>query len=65
MSAWATPPWAGSSEDVDIAGEFHEAAMKFTTPANVKPMRVVVDGGNGMGGPDGGPLFDSSRRSTL
>jgi phosphomannomutase len=49
---------SGSAEDVDISGEFHEAAMKFIDPANVKPMKVVVDGGNGMGGPMVGPLLD-------
>jgi phosphomannomutase len=51
-------PGGGSAEDVDISGEFHEAAMKFIDPANVKPMKVVVDGGNGMGGPMVGPLLD-------
>src|SRR4051812_49822816 len=51
-------PGGGSSEDVDIAGEFHEAAMKFIDPSNVKPMKVVVDGGNGMGGGMGGPPLD-------
>jgi phosphomannomutase len=51
-------PGGGSSEDVDIAGEFHEAAMKFIDPSNVKPMKVVVDGGNGMGGVMVGPLLD-------
>jgi phosphomannomutase len=51
-------PGGGSSEDVDIAPEFHEAAMKFIDPANVKPMKVVVDGGNGMGGRMVGPLLD-------
>jgi phosphomannomutase len=48
----------GSVEEVDVYGEFHEAAMKFIDPANVKPMKVVVDGGNGMGGPMVGPLLD-------
>jgi phosphomannomutase len=52
------PPARGSSEDVDIYPEFHEAAMKFIDPSNVKPMKVVVDGGNGMGGPMVGPLLD-------
>jgi phosphomannomutase len=51
-------PGGGSSEDVGIASEFHEAAMKFIDPANVKPMKVVVDGGNGMGGVMVGPLLD-------
>jgi phosphomannomutase len=49
---------SGSAEDVDIYGEFHESAMKFIDPSNVKPMKVVVDGGNGMGGPMVGPLLD-------
>jgi phosphomannomutase len=52
------PPGGGSFEDVDIAPEFHEAAMKFIDPSNVKPMKVVVDGGNGMGGVMVGPLLD-------
>jgi phosphomannomutase len=51
-------PSGGSAEEVDIDGEFHDAAMRFIDPANVKPMKVVVDGGNGMGGPMVGPLLD-------
>src|SRR4051812_48117596 len=51
-------PGGGDVEEVDIAGDFHEAAMKLIDPANVKPMKVVVDGGNGMGGPMVGPLLD-------
>src|SRR3954467_11367466 len=57
-SGMGDPPGGGDAEDVDIAAEFHEAAMKFIDPANVKPMKVVVDGGNGMGGPMVGPLLD-------
>jgi phosphomannomutase len=52
------PPTRGSSEDVDVYAEFHEAALKFIDPANVKPLKVVVDGGNGMAGPMVGPLLD-------
>ncbi|HEX2105026.1 MAG TPA: phosphomannomutase/phosphoglucomutase [Solirubrobacteraceae bacterium] len=52
------PAGAGSAEDVDIYLEFHEGAMRFIDPANVKPMKVVVDGGNGMAGPMVGPLLD-------
>src|SRR3954453_13582092 len=57
-SGMGDPPGGGDAEDVDIAAEFHEAAMKFIDPSNVKPMKVVVDGGNGMGGPMVGPLLD-------
>jgi phosphomannomutase len=47
----------GTVEEVDIYDEFHAAALRFIDPANVKPLRVVVDGGNGMAGPMVGPLL--------
>jgi phosphomannomutase len=50
----ATP---GSSEEVDLYDEFQAAALKFIDPAKVKPLKVVVDGGNGMAGPMVGPLL--------
>jgi phosphomannomutase len=49
---------AGSVEEVDVYAEFHDAALRFIDPANVKPMRVVVDGGNGMAGPMVGPVLE-------
>jgi len=52
------PPGGGSYEDVDIAPEFREAAIKFIEPSNVKPMKVVCDGGNGMAGVMVGPLLE-------
>jgi phosphomannomutase len=52
------PPGGGSVEDVDIADEFREAALRFIDPGAVKPLRVVVDGGNGMAGPMVGPLLE-------
>jgi phosphomannomutase len=51
-------PGGGSCERVEIYAEFHDAAMKFIDPGNVKPLKVVVDGGNGMAGPMVGPLLD-------
>jgi phosphomannomutase len=51
-------PGGGSCEEVDIAEDFRAAALKFIDPAAVKPMRVVVDGGNGMAGPMVGPLLE-------
>jgi phosphomannomutase len=45
-------------EEVDIAPEFREAAMAFIDPSNVRPMKVVVDGGNGMAGRMAGPLLE-------
>jgi phosphomannomutase len=49
---------SGSSEDVDVYSEFQEAAMRFIDPEKVKPLKVVVDGGNGMAGPMVGPLLE-------
>ncbi|HEY7952939.1 MAG TPA: phosphomannomutase/phosphoglucomutase [Solirubrobacteraceae bacterium] len=48
----------GSVEEVELYGEFQEAALKFIDPAVVKPLKVVVDGGNGMAGPMVGPLLE-------
>src|SRR5919201_3434552 len=37
-------PGGGSVEEVDVADEFHAAAMRFIDPRAVAPMKVVVDG---------------------
>jgi phosphomannomutase len=52
------PPGGGSVEEVDIIDDFHEAALRFIEPDEVEPLRVVVDGGNGMAGPMVGPLLE-------
>jgi phosphomannomutase len=52
------PPGGGSVEDVDVYEEFQAAALRFIKPERVKPLRVVVDGGNGMAGPMVGPLLE-------
>jgi phosphomannomutase len=52
-------PGGGSTEDVDVWDAFHAHALSFIDPANVKPMKVVVDGGNGMGGPMVGPILET------
>ncbi len=51
------PPGGGTSEVVDIWSKFQNAALAFIDPAVVKPLKVVVDGGNGMAGPMVGPLL--------
>jgi phosphomannomutase len=51
-------PGGGSAEEVDLYDEFQAAALRFIDPANVKPLKVVVDGGNGMAGPMVGPLLE-------
>jgi phosphomannomutase len=51
-------PSGGSFEEVDVADDFHAAVLEFIDPGKVAPMRVVVDGGNGMAGPMVGPLLE-------
>jgi phosphomannomutase len=51
-------PGGGSLEEVDNWEEFQEHALSFIDPAQVRPMKVVVDGGNGMGGPMVGPILE-------
>jgi phosphomannomutase len=48
----------GSLVRDDIAADFHAAAMRFIDPGAVSPMKVVLDGGNGMAGPMVGPLLE-------
>ncbi len=52
------PPGGGSVEAVDVYDEFHEHALSFVDPQAIRPLRLVVDGGNGMAGPMVGPLLD-------
>jgi phosphomannomutase len=49
----------GTIRSLDIADAFHEAALGYIDPERIEPMRLVVDGGNGMAGPMIGPLLDS------
>jgi phosphomannomutase len=50
-------PGGGSSEEVDLWDEYHAQARSFIDPDRIKPMKVVVDGGNGMAGPMIGPVL--------
>jgi phosphomannomutase len=51
-------PGGGSLEEVDIWEEYRAHALSFIDPGAVRPMKVVVDGGNGMGGPMIGPILE-------
>jgi phosphomannomutase len=51
-------PGGGTVDDVELFDEFHDAALKFIDPDVVKPLKVVVDGGNGMAGPTVGPILE-------
>ena len=47
----------GTVEQVDITDEFRTQVLKFIDPTTVAPLKVVVDGGNGMAGQMLGPLL--------
>jgi phosphomannomutase len=51
-------PGGGSLEEVDIWDEYRAQALSFVDPDAVRPMKVVVDGGNGMAGPMVGPILE-------
>jgi len=51
-------PGGGSVEQVEIYEEFHRHVMGFIDASTVRPLKVVVDGGNGMAGPMVGPLLE-------
>lgn len=50
-------PGGGSLQEVDVWDEFRAHALSFIDPAKVRPLKVVVDGGNGMAGPMVGPIL--------
>ena len=51
-------PGGGQLEEADIWDEYRAHALGFIDPDAVRPMKVVVDGGNGMGGPMIGPILE-------
>jgi phosphomannomutase len=48
----------GSVQTVDIYDRFHQAVLEFIDPEAIRPLKVVVDGGNGMAGPMVGPVLE-------
>jgi phosphomannomutase len=55
--AGAASPARGTLEEVDLYEEFQRAAIELIDPGVVKPLKIVLDGGNGMAGPMVGPLL--------
>jgi phosphomannomutase len=53
----ASQPGEVRSEEVGDA--FRKAALSYIEPNRIRPLKVVLDGGNGMAGPMVGPLLDS------
>ncbi len=52
------PPGGGDVEAVDVYDDYHRRALSFIDPDRIRPLKVVVDGGNGMAGPMVGPLLE-------
>jgi phosphomannomutase len=48
----------GEIKTEDIGDEFRKAALGYIDPKAIKPMKVMLDGGNGMAGPMVGPILD-------
>jgi phosphomannomutase len=48
---------AGQVVEENVYDAFHQAALEFIDPAAIRPLKVVVDGGNGMAGPMVGPVL--------
>ena len=49
---------AGTIEREDVWQPFHRDAIAWIDAGAIKPLKVVLDGGNGMAGPLCGPLLD-------
>ena len=54
----SAPGKRGELRELDLYEEFQAAALKTIDPDTIRPLKVVVDGGNGMAGPMVGPLLD-------
>jgi phosphomannomutase len=52
------PPIEGSVEALDVYDDFQGHALSVIDAGRVRPLRVIVDGGNGMAGPMVGPLLE-------
>jgi phosphomannomutase len=58
MDGMGDAPGGGTIEQLDIYDTFHNQVMGFIDASTIKPLKVVVDGGNGMAGPMVGPLLE-------
>jgi phosphomannomutase len=50
-------PGGGTVEQVDVWEDYRRHVLSLIDPEAIRPMRLVVDGGNGMAGPMAGPLL--------
>jgi phosphomannomutase len=51
-------PGGGSVEPVDVYAAFQHRALETIDPEAIRPLKVVLDGGNGMAGPMVGPILE-------
>jgi phosphomannomutase len=56
---FAEPPAKGTLQEANIYEEFQHFALDFIDGDVIRPMEIVLDGGNGMAGPMIGPIIDS------
>jgi phosphomannomutase len=49
----------GEVQREDVADAFRKAALGYIDAERIRPLKVVLDGGNGMAGPMIGPLLDT------
>jgi phosphomannomutase len=55
---FSSPSGEGSVEQADIYEQFQRYVIGFIDPQVIRPMELVLDGGNGMAGPMIGPILD-------
>lgn len=51
------PVRAGGVLEVDVHDGYRRKVLEFVEPSLIRPLKVVVDGGNGMAGPMVGPIL--------
>ncbi len=51
-------PRGGTAEELDIYAAFHAHALGMIDADAIRPLKVVLDGGNGMAGPMVGPILE-------
>jgi phosphomannomutase len=56
---FSTPGGEGKVERADLGEEFRRYVSGFIEGDAIRPIKVVLDGGNGMAGPMIGPILDS------
>ena len=56
---FSAPSGQGSIEHMDLYEAFQHHVLEFIEPEVIRPMQLVLDGGNGMAGSMIGPIIDS------